>query len=880
MLLARKLLTGMLLMCIPLSVLGWDWQTRVTVVVKDQPLQVVCELLEKEYGIHFSYSRELVNLSRKVTVTVYHQRLKSVLEELFVPDEIRYTRVGDQLVLQPAIRTTRTISGYVQDAFSGEKLPGATIWSPALKQGTTTNQFGYFSITTIKDTNSLAVSYIGYDTYLQPVTHRGDQLLTVALLPVASLKEVVVTAIDRNKLQDQTQMSKMSIPQSVVQSMPKLLGEADLMRTLHSIPGVGGGMDGAGGLHVRGGSPDQNLILLDGTPVFNFSHFFGVYSLLNADVVKSTELYKGAFPARFGGRLSSVVDITMKDGDMKNYHGDVGVGMISARFNLEGPIVKDKTSFIISGRRSYPDLIYNILRSENDFGRDGAFNAFFYDVHAKINHIFSPKDRIYLSLYKGEDNLLVKQVPDNTDVPADPTKIRTESVRFRLGWGNTIGALRWNHIYGPQLFSNASLNYSEYAFLTEYGFKYSLPASRESSDQYGTYSSRMKNASAKIDFDYRPDPRHSIRFGTAVTGHYFKPGMTDFEDKSSGIPPLDTTYRALKTQGLEFILYAEDDWQLRTGLYVNLGVHASAFLVNGRLYQSVQPRLGFRYMLPRNWALKGAYTHMTQYIHLLSNNGISLPMDIWVPSTQRVAPMFSRQLATGLAKTSNNGSYEFSMEGYFKSMFNMIEYTSDRGFVNQDLVNWDEKVVVGKGWSYGGEVMIRKQKGKTTGWIGYTLAWSTRRFPGINNNQTFPYKYDHRHDIELVLTQQLGKHWELSGSWHYTTGAPLTLPVSSYEGTTGASPWDPGSGSHEVVDRYDYRYNYRTENIHRLDVGITYSKQKKYWRKSWNLSVYNVYNQQNPFFYYMKKDEVEKQRYLAKVTVLPILPSVTYSIRF
>ncbi|WP_143304736.1 TonB-dependent receptor [Chitinophaga vietnamensis] len=878
--LAAKLLTAMLLICIPLRVLGWDWQTRVTIVVKDQPLQEVCELLEKQYGIHFSYSRELVNLSRRVTLTAHNRRLRGLLDELFAPDAIRYTRVGDQLVLLPEKHSTRTISGYVQDAATGEKLVGATIYAPSLHQGTTTNQYGFFSFTTARDTGQLIVSYIGYNSVLQPVMEKGNQLLTVALSPLANLKEVVITGTDKSGSMEQAPLSKVNIATADIQSMPKLLGEADVMRTLQSLPGVGGGMEGVSGLHVRGGSVDQNLILIDGSPVFNFSHFFGVYSLLNADVVKTTDLYKGAFPARFGGRLSSVVDITLKDGDMQKFHGDVAIGLISAKFNVEGPIIKDKTSFIVSARRSYPDLIYNVaLRSDDDLGRDGRFYAYFYDINLKVNHIFSPKDRVFLSYYQGEDNMLIQQSTDSARL-ADSTRINAQMNRFKIGWGNTIAALRWNHVYGPKLFSNLTFNYSRYEFSTEYGYKYNIPASGEFSDQYGRYSSRMENAGVKMDFDYRPNPGHGIRFGGAATMHYFKPAMSVFEDKSSPVKPLDTAARGARINGLEMLLYAEDDWEVSPKLWANLGVHMSGFAVEGRFYYSIQPRLGLRYLLPHHWVLKAAYTHMNQYIHLLSNNGTTLPTDIWVPSTPRVAPMLSRQLAAGITKVTNNRLFEFSLEGYYKTMHNMIEYTDIAGFISPDMLKWDQKVAVGQGWSYGGEAMISKRKGSTTGRIGYTLSWSNRRFPGINNGHIFPYKYDRRHVVEVVLTQQLGKHWEASASWHFMTGSPITLPVATYEGTSNASPWDPGTDGGAPVDRYSNRYNGRTENIHRLDIGITYTKQKKYWRKSWNFSIFNVYNQPNPFYYFIKRDAAAQERYLAKVVILPVLPSITYSVRF
>ncbi|MFY0252489.1 TonB-dependent receptor domain-containing protein [Chitinophaga sp. 30R24] len=878
--LAGKLLTGILILCFPLNVLAWDWQTRVTIAVKDQPISAVCTLLEKEYGIHFSYSNELVSLSRRVTLTAQHQRLKKILDELFAPDEIKYIRVGDQVVLLPAQHVSHTISGYVKDANSGENLIGATVYAPALKEGTTTNQYGFFSLTTAKDTGRLLISYIGYQPQWQSLSGNGNQFLNITLQPVGSLKEVVVSARENTKLQEQTQMSKVSLSPSELQAMPRLLGEVDVMRTLQAMPGVSSGMDGAGGLYVRGGGPDQNLILMDGTPVFNCSHFFGVYSLLNADVVKNTDLYKGAFPARFGGRLSSVVDIAMKEGDMKAFHGNASIGLISTKFNIEGPIIKDKTSFIFSARRSYPDLLLNAaLQAHNTLGVGGEFQAYFYDVNVKVNHIFSQKDRIFLSFYKGEDNLLLKQMANDSTSTTQPAKYYGESSKFQLGWGNTIAALRWNHIYGPQLFSNVTLNFSQYAFSTQYEHKYMIPISGERSDVYGTYRSRMENSGGRIDFDYRPDPRHSIRFGGIITMHYFKPGGSSFEDKDSPVKPLDTLGYPVRITGAEVSLYAEDDWQVNTNLYANLGVHASAFMVEGRCYYSLQPRLGLRYLLPHHWAVKASYTHMNQYIHLLSSNGTTLPTDIWVPSTQRVAPMFSKQVAVGIGKTSLNGKYEFTLEGYLKSMYNMIENKESNMLVNQDVGRWDEKVTVGKGWSYGSELMLQKKKGNTTGWIGYTLSWSTRRFPGINNGEIFPYKYDHRHDIEVILMQRLGKHWDISASWHYTSGMPITLPVSSYNGTDNASPYEPGTGN-TAIDRFDNWYNYRTSDVHRLDMGITYSKQKKHWVKSWNLSVFNVYNRKNPFFYYIGEDPEAKQRYLTQVTILPILPSITYAIKF
>lgn len=863
--LAAKLLTGMLIFCFPLKVWAWDWQTRISLAVKDQTLEQVCLLIEKEYGIHFLYSRGLVDLSGKVTITVTNQRLKKVLETLFAPANIWFQRVGEQIVLLPPKKQGVTVNGYIRDAVSNENLIGATIYDPGSKQGTISNAYGFFSITLPKDTVNLLVSYIGYQSKKIIATNKSTAILQVNLQPAGSLQEVVVHS-PSVALQEQSQMSKLTLSNEVVKGMPRLLGEVDIMRTLESLPGVSGGMNGAGGLYVRGGSPDQNLVLIDGSPVFNSSHFFGVFSLMNANVVKTTDLYKGAFPARFGGRLSSIIDIATKEGDMKSFHGNAAIGLISTKFDLEGPIKKDKTSFMVSARRSYPDLLIKPMLVQDDaFGKDGDFQAYFYDFNLKVNHIISPRDRIFLSIYKGEDFMLL----DNRV---------SDSVRFQLGWGNTITALRWNRVYGSKLFSNVTINYSQYSFLTQYEHKSMQSDTVAISDINGKYSSQMANAGLKMDFDYRPLPSHTIKFGAAFNMHYFKPANSSFVDKESPVKPLDTLNNGMRINGVEASVYAEDEWRIRPQLLANLGLHGSMFTVEGRHYYSLQPRLGLRYGLPGNWVAKAAYTHMNQYIHLLSGTSISLPTDIWVPSTQRVAPMYSHQLTAGIAKTFKEKAYEVSLEGYYKSMYNMIETNEINNIFNKDVGRWDQQVTVGKGWSYGTELMLQKKEGKTTGWISYTLSWSTRQFPGINDDKIFPFKYDQRHNIEVVLVHQLAKNWEVSGSWQFYSGTPYTMPVSSYEGAENPSPWDPAPPS--SVDRYNERNNYRGRASHRLDVSITNSKQKKHWVRSWNVSVFNVYNRRNPYLYLMETDPATSRRYLNQVTILPILPSVTYSVKF
>lgn len=879
-----KLLLGILLSAFPLQAMGWDWHTRVTLNVKDQPLLAVCRLLETKYGIHFSYSRDVVDLSHKITLHVRNKPLKKVLEAMFEPYDIAFDRIGNQVVLTVKATPLRTISGYVEDIRTGEKLIGATIYCPAQQAGTVTNQYGFYSITLKKDTSGLLVSYIGYSPQHCTLPATGNRQLTVALQPVNSLQEVIVTENMQPHLQEQTQMSKVDIPIAEVKAMPRLLGEADVLRTLQSLPGVTGGAEGSGGMSVRGGSPDQNLFLLDGTPVFNSEHVFGIFSVFNPDIIKHADLYKGAFPARYGGRLSSIVDISMKDGDMKNYHGEVSISTIAAKFMVEGPLWKNKTSFIISGRRSYIDLLMNgAVKSLADLGDKGDFYAFFYDANVRINHIFSPRDRLYLSAYGGEDALIIKQDHDYETEDAPDQRRYQEQSGFKLGWGNLTGTLRWNHVFSQRLFSNVTFNYSQYFFLTHYNYNFKSYTIDERSELYGRYHSRIQNVVGKIDFDYRPRPGHAIKFGLGSTTHIFKPGTFFFEDNSdsttASLP--DTAYNNFNTVGVDMVLYAEDDWQLLPNLHLNAGIHAAGFLVEKRFYKSLQPRLGLRYLLPQGWALKLAYTHMYQPIHLLTNNSTNLPTDLWVPSTHKVKPMLSRQLTIGAAKTTDDHQYEFSLEGYYKTMNNVIEYTEDASVFNSAGKKWDEQVIVGKGRSYGAEWLAEKKQGHLRGWLGYTLAWSDRQFAAVNNGKRFPYKYDARHNLELTVIQRLGKHWELSAGWQFTTGKPLTLPVASYEGVLEPSPYNPpGQTLPPRVDDLGTRNQFRAGSVHRLDLSITYTKKKKRWTKSWNLSLYNAYNRRNPFYYYVKSDEERNQRYLAQVTILPILPSIAYSVKF
>ncbi|UYQ92052.1 TonB-dependent receptor [Chitinophaga horti] len=866
----------MLLLYFPLQSWAWNWRTRVSLSVKQQPLSEVCRQLGKTYGIQFSYSRDVVRMSQMVDVDVRNVSLKRLMELVFDENGVEYKRIGEQIVLTAKKKEQRTISGYAEDAITGEKLIGVTVYSPLLQVGTVSNQYGFYSLTTKRDTLTLIATYIGYEPVMISLKDKSSRQLKVQLKPSNTLKQVEVTE-SAPKLQDQTQMSRISIPLSQVKTMPKLLGEEDVLRTMMAMPGVSGGRDGVSGMNVRGGSPEQNLVLLDGTPVYNPSHLFGIYSVFHPDLVKNVELYKGAFPARYGGRLSSVTDVSLKDGDMHKYRWEASAGLLSGKFIVEGPIWKNKTSFVLTGRRSLADLYMQPFVEKNlDVGDNGEFGVMFYDANIKINHIFSPRDRLFISAYGGQDNMKLLTDKEYNDSFGD--KSYQEMLNFRLGWGNQIYSLRWNHLYNPRLFSNLTASFSQYFFLTDYRYKYESFRVPEKDNLFGKYYSRTQNGSLKLDYDYRPHPNHVVRFGLQGAYHIFEPGITQFSSQENDV--YDTAYNKEKPGGLELSMYAEDDWRISDSLHLNLGLHISAFMIFPEWYRSVQPRLGFRYMLPRNWAMKWTYTKMVQYIHLLSNNSTYLPTDLWVPVTDKVRPMISNQVALGLAKTSKDKQYELSLEAYYKTMQNVIEYEEQAGNFQSATKSWDEKVVIGQGSSYGFELLAQKKAGRTQATVGYTLSRSRRSFPNINNGKIFPYKYDHLHDLELMLSHRFEKNWELSANWMYMSGMPLTLASASYEPAPGSSPYDPpllpGSGQ---VDYVGDRNTLRTMDQHRLDLSVSYNWQRKKFDYSMNMSVYNVYNRKNPFYYYYKYDENMGRRDLTQFTLLPVLPSLTFSIR-
>ena len=779
------------------------------------------------------------------------------------------------LVGLTSIAQKHTLSGYVQDMRSGEKIISANVYDLRTKQGTTTNDYGFFSLTLDTDTIELSVSFVGYSLFSSKFYLNRSLSLNIELDPSIQLAEVVITDKKSQNMVQSTQMSIVEMPMQQIKALPVLLGEADVLKSLQLMPGVQSGSEGSSGLYVRGGGPDQNLILLDGVPVYNASHLFGFFSVFNADAISSVKLIKGGFPARYGGRLSSVIDIRMKEGNMKEFHGEGSIGNVSAKFTFEGPIVKDKTYFIISARRTYIDVLAApiIQAINNSFGTGEKMRAgyFFYDANAKINHKFSEKDRLYLSFYSGRDKAYTSTAQKY--VYNDTTN--TEKMGFDLYWGNLTSSLRWNHVFTNKLFANVTAVYSKYNFVTENNYT-TIRGEDIQSDFLFSYDSGIENSGGMIDFDYQPVPAHSIKFGANYLYHTFRPGVTSIKVNEDG-QNIEQKFGQNNLYANEFYAYAEDSWNISGILKLNFGVHYSGFAVQQRYYDSFQPRASLRVLVSEKLSFKAAYSHMNQYIHLLTNSTIGLPTDLWLPSTDSVLPESSKQAALGFAYNIDN-NWDLTIEGFYKTMENLIEYKEGASFL-QLSNGWESKIEMGRGYSYGAEILLRRNFGKLTGWVGYTLSWSWRDFENINFGEPFPYKYDRRHDISIVAFYELSKNIDFGFTWVYGTGNAVTLGVARYASAFQYYGYDNYSNQYwNEIEFYNGRNSYRMPAYHRLDVSANFHKEKKWGTRTWSVGLYNAYSRQNPFYLYFGYQN--NGRVLKQVSLFPIIPSVRYAFKF
>ena len=761
----------------------------------------------------------------------------------------------------------RVLSGYITEKGSKELLIGATISAPKYKTGTITNAFGFYSLSLPADSCEIIVTYIGFapKAFKVDLSQSGNEL-NVEMIENKQLKEVTIKANkNEERLSQTTRMSVIEIPIQQIKEIPALLGEKDVLKVIQLLPGVQKPSEGNSGIYVRGGGPDQNLIILDDANVYNAFHLFGFFSLFNGDALKSIELTKGGFPARYGGRLSSVIDLRMKEGNKEKIKGEAGIGVLSSRLVLEGPIVKGKSSFIVSGRRTYFDLFLLPFQPA-----DNKSGYYFYDFNAKANYEFSNKNKLYVSGYWGRDKAYGYNNYSST-----------EKNEYGIGWGNATATVRWNHLFTNKLFANASAVFTDYDFtVIQKSNNFSL-----------NFSSGIRDYMLKYDIDYRPNNNHNIKAGLQSIYHLFTPSALVIDDKIAN----SNTNKVNQIGAFENALYVEDDIKLGSKLRLNPGLRITHFATQQRNYINLEPRFNASYNINSTLAAKASFSYMNQYIHMLSNTGVGLPTDLWVPSSNNIKPQQSWQVAAGFAKDFIEKDFSVSLEGYYKKMDNIIAYkegasflgTSNNtdGFSTANNYNWEQNITAGQGWSYGTELLVQKKVGKLTGWIGYTLSFTQWQFDELNFGKAFWARHDRRHDISVVAIYKIRKMTNdkngvtLSGTWVYGTGNAITLPIAEFNAPVH-NPGSIGTGSSFTqVSQYTGRNQFRMAAYHRMDVGIQLTRKMKHWIRTWEISIYNIYNRYNPYFYFISSD-IAGNRSLKQVTLFPLIPSISWNIKF
>lgn len=773
------------------------------------------------------------------------------------------------------------MSGFVKEKGSKEYLPYVHIYLKDSQEGTYSNTFGFFAIQIPANQQvDIIFSSVGYQPNIQTLNLKKDSILEITLIPLEQeLDEIIVVAPQKPVIK---MLANIHLSVQMAKDIPSLMGEKDIIKAIQLLPGVQSGTEGSTALYVRGGGPGQNLIILDDAQVYNANHLFGFFSVFNGDAIKSVSFWKGGFPARYGGRIASVLDIQMKDGNKNETKGEGGIGLLSSRFTLEGPLKKEKSSFLVSTRRSYLDLLTMPFMPE-----DAKIGYRFYDFNAKLNFDHNVKNKFFISGYFGNDKLVTKE-----QVVRTQSSINSET---NLGWGNSTASLRWNHIFSDRLFSNTTLVYSHYKFYLNDSY---VRTGAQTSNTYSDYNTSITDYSIKSDFDYYLSNKHHAKSGFIFTYHFYNP--RDFTNSVSTVKA--TKQNIQKSQNQELGAYIEDTWQPSENLIANLGIRFNALITASKNYFVSEPRINFSYEVYRNINLSASYARTNQFVHLLSNTGIGLATDLWVPVTSKAPPQQADQVAVGFSKDFTKDGFSISVESYRKYMRNILAYTEGATFLGIDdplsAGIWEDNITLGKGVSYGTELLLQKYFGKLTGWLGYTLSWTVHQFDDLNYGKNFYPRYDSRHNISLVGIYKVSPKIVLSANWVYSTGNALTVPQGYFYGNFATGAYTrlsriPGTDTYineievERINRVPYygvMNSFRAEAYHRLDIAIQLHKKKRKHERYWEFGLYNAYNRKNPFYYYLEATNdfaSNGQRIeLKKKSLFPILPSVTYNIKF
>lgn len=740
-----------------------------------------------------------------------------------------------------------TVSGYIKDADTKEALIGATIYETKLRKGSTANEYGFYSLTLLAaDTLNVIASYTGYKPEAKKLVSKTNIRLDIFLTTSNLLDEVEITAARNDDNVNKSQVGIITVPMREIMNLPVLMGERDVFKVIQLLPGVQQAQEGTTGILVRGGNTDQNLVQLDEATVYNPNHLFGLVSAFNINSINNVQVIKGGFPAQYGGRLSSIIDLTMKDGNKEKYQVEGGIGLLSTNLTVQGPIIKNKASFILSARRSYLDL------AERIFVPNSTTLYSFYDFNAKLNFELGKNDKIIVSAFKGRDN--GKYTGAN-------------SLNYGIGFGNSTATLRWNHLFGSNLFSNTSVIFNNY----------DLGLSTTQGNYYSLLYTGIKDINAKIDFTWIPSPKHLIKFGATYFYHTLFPAAYSSKIPKTGKNRVVIDRSLIpKIYSDEMAIYANHEWTISESFGFNYGVRVPYFVSYNKTYARIEPRATAKISLDRTTSIKASFTVMNQFLHAVPYSTASLPTEVWISSSSLVKPQNSQQYSLGLFKNLKENLYELSVEGYYKQMKNQVLFK--QGTQLTLATDIESQLTFGNGTSYGVEFFAKKSSGRLTGWISYTLSKTTQVFAELNFENPFPFTYDRRHNLSIVGTYDISKRWSVSADFVFRSGSAYTLPPGRIPVAEDGTLYD---GSY---NDYTTRNNSSLNVYNRLDVSFSYKKERKIFGKKYDselvFGAYNIYNRQNPYFVYLTVDPATKKPQAIQVSLLPIVPSISYNFKF
>jgi hypothetical protein len=833
----------------------------VSLQVKDMPLSGVLTLVEQQAPYKFAFSTELIARQKNITLDARNKPLDEIIQLVLKGTSIGYSIIDNQIVLQEISKPARvTFSGFIIDSLSGESLPQAIIYLPENKLYTYSNNYGFFSITQDKtDSLNIEISYVGYHKLNRKVSGAASSMMNFYLAENRiQLGSAVIKKDNADDNIKKESPGRTNISMDLVKAMPSLNGTGDILSTIEMMPGVMAGLDGRPGYFIRGGNTDQNLVQLDDATLYNPNHILGLVGIFNSSAIKSAYLLKAGFPASFGDHLSSVLDVTMKDGNAQQLEGDLQLGTLTAALTLSGPIVKDKASFFITARRSTIDILTEPLKMSNYYS-----NYSFYDINAKLNFRISQKDRIYLSFYQGRDN-------------SSYTKDSTQryGINYKLDYGNQAVALRWNHLFSQKVFSNTSVIYNNYY--------HDVTATQR--QFYAELYSGIKDVDIKSDFSYYPSMNHKISAGINFLHQILTPATildkSLASDTSMAIVPSEIPEKYSN----RLAVYFGDEVWLSPEFNLYLGARIPLFMAGDVHYLQFEPRIALMRILNSSTSIKISYTQMHQFLNLIQSYNAAFPAQIWIGSDKTVKPQTCREISVGFFKNFRQNMFQFSLEMYYKQMGNQVMFkegpTPD---INSNLDNF---LVFGKGQSYGAEFYLGKNAGKLTGWLAYTLSYTTQQFDSLNLGKQFPFAYDRRHSVYLSVGYEINKHWQISANFLYASGSSFNLFKEGARNPYNPLYYNDVSGNNSVSGNSDNKIqsNYRLEPYNRLDLGVRYRWDGKLFnhdtKSEFVFSVYNVYAHQNTFFAYCSLDPETRQPIPVQISFIPVIPAISYYLKF